>query len=105
MRPLAPTAPDRPTAPIPLASTAGSQPVRVLAPPSLVNRLAVPAGTLGISVITFCVCAIICIGTMAARRMAFGYELGTKMRWPTAVFFVGLWLTYVSVSTAIAYST
>ena len=42
---------------------------------------------------------------MAARRMAFGYELGTKMRWPTAVFFIGLWLTYVSVSTAIAYST
>jgi len=72
-----------------------------LVPPGL----AVPAGTLGISVITFCVCAIICIATMAARRMAFGYELGTKMRWPTAVFFIGLWLTYVSVSTAIAYST
>jgi len=66
--------------------------------------LAVPAGSLAIGVIVFSVCAIVCIGTLQARRVVFGYELGSGARWPTAVFFVGLWLTYVTVSTIVAYS-
>ena len=60
--------------------------------------LAVPAGDLGFSVVIFSVNALICVMVLAARRTVFGYELGGRLRWPTALFLVGQWLTYVTLS-------
>ena len=37
---------------------------------------AVPAGALGTSVTTFCVCALVCFSTLIYRRKTYGYELG-----------------------------
>ena len=65
--------------------------------------LAVPAGSLAFGVIVFCVCACVCIGTLAARRHFFDAELGSKMRWPTFTLLVGLWLLYVTLSTLVSY--
>ena len=62
-----------------------------------------PAGDLGFSVTVFIVCAILCIGTLQARRVAYGAELGTKMRWPTFALLVSLWLAYVVLSSLKAY--
>mmetsp|Transcript_81474 Transcript_81474/g.174509 ORF Transcript_81474/g.174509 Transcript_81474/m.174509 type:complete len:826 (+) Transcript_81474:121-2598(+) len=60
----------------------------------------VVAGSLGISVATFCVCAVMCLGTLVLRRKYLGGELGgdKKWCWATAVFFTFLWLIYISVS-------
>ena len=53
--------------------------------------------------VVFSVCALVCIGVLALRRKYFGAELGSKMRWPTAILFVSLWLIYVILSTLVAY--
>ena len=42
--------------------------------------------------------------TLQARRMFLGAELGSKYRWPTAIFFSLLWIIYVTVSIIVAYS-
>lgn len=56
------------------------------------------AGSLGFSVVIFCICAVTCICTLYLRRCLFGYELGGKMKTPTGIFFCGLWLVYVLIS-------
>mmetsp|Transcript_29928 Transcript_29928/g.78894 ORF Transcript_29928/g.78894 Transcript_29928/m.78894 type:complete len:821 (+) Transcript_29928:87-2549(+) len=60
----------------------------------------VKAGSLGVSVMTFCLCAVTCIGTLVARRFFIGGELGgpPALKWATAVFFVILWAVYIVVS-------
>ncbi|GMH77259.1 hypothetical protein TL16_g07349 [Triparma laevis f. inornata] len=59
-----------------------------------------PAGTLGLSVATFCTCAVLCFVILVYRRGACGAELGgppgpAKTH---ATILVGLWLTYIMVS-------
>jgi hypothetical protein len=63
---------------------------------------AVPAGALGTSVTTFCVCALVCFSTLIYRRKTYGYELGgpEKPAKMAAGLFVSLWLVYVIVSIA-----
>lgn len=58
------------------------------------------AGSLGFSVVLFCICAITCIATVYLRRAVFGYELGGTPfpRTMTGIFFIGLWIIYVVVS-------
>jgi Ca2+/Na+ antiporter len=60
----------------------------------------VPSGDLGLSVIVFCCCALTCIITLQGRRILFGGELGgpATPRLVTSVFFVMLWVLYVTVS-------
>jgi len=60
----------------------------------------VPSGDLGLSVIVFCVCAFSCIATLQIRRTVFGGELGgpATPRLATGIFFVALWVIYVTVS-------
>ena len=50
--------------------------------------LAVPSGDLALGVIVFSINAIICITVLLVRRLFFGGELGSRMRYPTAAFFV-----------------
>jgi solute carrier family 8 (sodium/calcium exchanger) len=58
------------------------------------------AGSLGFSVVLFCICAVVCIATLYLRRFVFGYELGGSSvpRTLTGLFFIGLWVVYVVVS-------
>jgi solute carrier family 8 (sodium/calcium exchanger) len=56
------------------------------------------AGSLGFSVVIFCLCACTCIATIYLRRALFGAELGGPMSTATGLFFMGLWVTYVVVS-------
>jgi solute carrier family 8 (sodium/calcium exchanger) len=56
------------------------------------------AGALGFSVVIFCICAIVCIGTLYLRRSMFGNELGGQGSTVTGLFFFGLWMVYVVVS-------
>jgi len=65
----------------------------------------VPSGDLGISVMVFAICAILCLGTLMARRKFLGFELGGPVVFAkiTAVFFVMLWFIYVLVSAIKAY--
>ena len=60
----------------------------------------VPSGDLGLSVIVFCCCAVGCIVTLQGRRILYGGELGgpATPRLVTSVFFVMLWVLYVTVS-------
>jgi len=66
--------------------------------------LIVPAGDLGLSVMVFVGCALMCIAVLTARRVFLGAELGGRYRWPTAVLLSSLWLLYVTLSTVQAYS-
>jgi len=63
--------------------------------PGMPIGFAVPAGSLGFSVAVFCTCATICLISLLLRRAFVGYELGMALRMPTAIFFVGLWFTYI----------
>jgi len=58
------------------------------------------AGSLGFSVVLFCICAIVCIACLYIRRFVFGYELGGDPvpRNLTGGLFIGLWMIYVVVS-------
>jgi len=67
------------------------------------DGLVVPAGALGISVGVFCGCACACLGTLLVRRLLFGAELGSRLRWPTFIFFCALWVIYILVSSFVAY--
>ena len=60
----------------------------------------VPSGDLGLSVIVFCCCAVTCIICLQGRRILYGGELGgpATPRLITSVFFVMLWVLYVTVS-------
>lgn len=57
--------------------------------------LRVEAGSLGLSVVIFCCCAITCIGILAARRTMYGAELGGRARWPSAACCSALWVLYI----------
>jgi len=61
---------------------------------------AVPAGSLGFSVIVFTGCALLTLGTLFARRAVLGFELGGPpvLAQATAVLFVALWLVYIILS-------
>jgi len=67
----------------------------------------VEAGSLATSVTTFCICGLLCIGTLAIRRQVVGGELGGPpgIAWASSAFFVLLWVVYVSVSIWDATST
>jgi solute carrier family 8 (sodium/calcium exchanger) len=69
---------------------------------------AVPAGDLGFTVAVFCACALMVLATLTFRRAVFGAELGAsdpnaKHPLITSIFFVGLWLLYVSMSILAVY--
>jgi solute carrier family 8 (sodium/calcium exchanger) len=56
-------------------------------------------GSLGTFVTTFCICALMCIGTLVLRRKVVGGELGGNpvMAYGSAGFFVALWFVYIIV--------
>lgn len=69
------------------------------------GRFVVLSGSLGTSVATFSVCAVLCIGTLLLRRNMLGGELGGPdtlngqlFLWGSAGFFVALWMVYIVVS-------
>lgn len=61
---------------------------------------AVPAGDLGFSVSVFTVCAMTVLGVIILRRKLYNAELGGPpvLKRVTSVLFVGLWLTYIGLS-------
>jgi len=60
----------------------------------------VEAGDLGLSVIVFCCCSLVCLGILYVRRVYVGGELGGPyaLRVATAITLVSLWVIYVLVS-------
>mmetsp|Transcript_1113 Transcript_1113/g.2447 ORF Transcript_1113/g.2447 Transcript_1113/m.2447 type:complete len:823 (+) Transcript_1113:286-2754(+) len=64
------------------------------------GAFAVPAGSLTISVIAFCCCALVCVATLMLRRKVYGGELGGPKgtAYATALLFVLLWITYIVIS-------
>jgi len=58
------------------------------------------AGSLGFSVVLFCICAITCIAGLYVRRFTLGHELGGNpaARDATGAFFICLWMIYIVVS-------
>ena len=67
----------------------------------------VEPGTLGFSVTTFCILAVVCIFVLMIRRYykPIGAELGGPRVYKiiTSAFFVGLWACYVILSALVAY--
>jgi solute carrier family 8 (sodium/calcium exchanger) len=65
-----------------------------------VGGFPVLAGTMGSSVVLFCICAIACIGTFYIRRWTGCGELGGPAgpRKITGFFFICLWMVYIVVS-------
>jgi len=63
----------------------------------------VPAADLGFSVAVFSACAVICLATLALRRLCLGYELGKAYVLPTVILFGFLWLVYIGASIAYSY--
>lgn len=65
----------------------------------------VPAGSLGFSVVVFCVCAVCCVIFLLIRRCKVGGELGggKNGRLGSAIFLVCLWLLYIVMSILQAY--
>jgi solute carrier family 8 (sodium/calcium exchanger) len=62
----------------------------------------VPAGNLGFSVVVFSCCCCTCIAILYARRLLYGGELGgpKKPQIITALIFVLLWITYITLASA-----
>jgi len=60
----------------------------------------VPGGSLGFSVIVFCICAVTCIILLLIRRYKVGGELGGESTGRTfsCIFLCFLWLVYVVMS-------
>lgn len=70
------------------------------------NRFEVQAGSLGFSVMVFCLCAIVCISVMMLRRRrSIGGELGGPKNYkiPTSLLLVFLWIFYVVMSSLETY--
>jgi len=65
----------------------------------------VPAGSLGFSVVVFCVCAVFCIICLMFRRWKVKGELGGSFggRVASAIFLCSLWLIYIMMSIIQAY--
>ena len=68
--------------------------------PQMAVSFVVPAGDLAYSVQIFLAVASLCFGTLIARRRLLGAELGGPpvSRWLSAIFFVGLWGMYITLS-------
>ena len=68
--------------------------------PSMPVAFAVPAGSLGYSVIVFSACAVVTLAVLFLRRAVLGFELGgpTRLAQATAALFVFLWLVYIVLS-------
>jgi len=64
------------------------------------GALIVESGNLGFSVAVYSICAAVCIFVLFLRRMLLGGELGGPkvLKYATAVFFVSLWIVYISLS-------
>jgi solute carrier family 8 (sodium/calcium exchanger) len=64
------------------------------------GNYAMISGDLGVSVVIFCCCACTCIGVLYARRFMGLGELGGPegSKKVTGAIFLGLWLTYVIIS-------
>lgn len=70
------------------------------------STFVVVPGSLGYSVMIFCICAFLCITLMMIRRRPmFGGELGgtEKYRLPTSIFMFMLWVAYLVLSSLEAY--
>jgi solute carrier family 8 (sodium/calcium exchanger) len=70
------------------------------------DKFIVDPGSLGYSVMVFCIFALCCIALMMLRRKAFiGGELGgtQKYRLPTSMFMFGLWVAYIILSSLETY--
>ncbi|XP_052099080.1 uncharacterized protein LOC127733801 isoform X5 [Mytilus californianus] len=66
----------------------------------------VKTGNLTVSVIIFCVLAVICIATLIIRRKLVGGELGGKnavVKWLTSFLLFSLWIIYIVLSSLRAY--
>lgn len=66
----------------------------------------VKTGNLTVSVIIFCVLAVICIATLILRRKLVGGELGGKnaiVKWLTSFLLFSLWIIYIVLSSLRAY--
>lgn len=66
----------------------------------------VAAGSLGFSVMVFCLCALVCIAVlMLRRRPSIGGELGgpRKIKIPTSILLCFLWVFYVIMSSLETY--
>lgn len=64
------------------------------------GKFIVISGGLGMSVVIYTCCAVLCLGTLVARRRFLGAELGGNklMKWVTAGFFIFLWSLYIVMS-------
>lgn len=72
------------------------------------KKFEVEAGSLSISVISYTICAIICLGILVLRRFVkvLGRaELGGPAitKYATGVFFIFLWIIYILVSSLVSY--
>jgi len=56
------------------------------------------SGSLGFSVVIFCICAVSCFAAMAYKRMTTGAELGGAKATPVGMFMILLWFIYVTIS-------
>jgi len=74
------------------------------APGSRTIAFVVPAGSLGMSVVFFTSCALVCIALLQVRRVVHGGELGGPMvsKIFSAAFLVVLWLIYIGLSTMVS---
>jgi len=68
-----------------------------------VYKFIVPAGSLGLSVITFSSCALCALGLLYFNRITSGGELGGPpgKKMALSIVLVTLWLVYIGVSSAI----
>jgi len=66
----------------------------------------VPAGSLGMSVTFFVICAVLCLGILQVRRVVCGGELGGPpgLKYLSAAALCLLWFTYVGLSTVVSLS-
>lgn len=67
----------------------------------------VPAGTLGFSVLVFCILAVVCIAVLMYRRFNpnIGAELGgpKTSRTISSLFFTMLWIIYILLASLVSY--
>ncbi|KAK3749975.1 hypothetical protein QZH41_008456 [Actinostola sp. cb2023] len=68
----------------------------------------VDSGTLIVSVVTYCVCAVLCLTVLVLRRyikVLGGAELGgpRKMKYITGAFLISLWVVYIVISSLVSY--
>lgn len=64
------------------------------------TKFVVRSGDLGLSVVVYVVCALICLAVLQARRVYEGGELGgfnARGKYATGMFFILLWLLYVAI--------